>query len=305
VIVSSRSQVLEIYAEAGERRWALPCFCSENLTTTEAVLSAADEYGKARGLPNLPVILAITCLYSQRTQCVNYTHTRRWDTGLKLFTADANVLCGPGGPFAHLRVMLHLDHIQHDEPLVTYDLSGYASINFDASVLPFEENLKATAAFVEKRGRDIVVEGACDEVSSSNLTSPERAKRYFVETGADYAVANLGTEHRASGADLQYHGGLAREIRDAIGHRLVLHGASSVPPERLASLYGDGICKVNLWTALERGASEALLGEMTRNAVKIAGPDRALSHFTTLYRQGIVFETMKSIVREYLDIWYT
>jgi hypothetical protein len=32
---------MAIYEEAARRRWTLPCFCSENLTTTEAVLEAA------------------------------------------------------------------------------------------------------------------------------------------------------------------------------------------------------------------------------------------------------------------------
>ena len=304
MIVTERGQVLEIYAEARERRWVLPCLCSENLTTTEAVLSAAGDYAVSRGIRGLPVILAVTCLYGQRPQCVNFTHTGRWDVGLALFTTQIHVLAGPGGPFEHLRVMLHLDHIQHDEPLASADLPYYSSINFDASALPFEQNITATAAFVEKRGKDIVVEGACDEIAQGNLTTPENAKRYFEMTGVDFAVANLGTEHRTAGSDLQYHGGLAREIRAAVGPKIVLHGASSVPVERLASLFDDGICKVNLWTALERDSSAVLLDEMTANADKIAGPSRSLSHFTTHYRQGIVFEKMKAMVSEYLDMWY-
>jgi fructose-bisphosphate aldolase class II len=304
VIVTDRRQVLEIYAEAAERRWVLPCLCSENLTTTEAILAAADEFGKSRGIPDLPITLAVTCLYNQRAQCVNRTHTKRWDTGLVLFTTEAFILAGPGGPYEHLRVMLHLDHIQHNEPLVTIDLPHYASINFDASSLPFEENIAVTALYVEMRGRDIVIEGACDVISQGGLTTPENAARYFAETGVDYAVANLGTEHRASGSDLRYHGDLARAIRDAVGPRMVLHGASSVPPDQLASLYGDGICKVNLWTALERDSSALLLAEMARDAKLIAGKDRRLSHFTTLYRQEIVYNKMKSMVAEYLDMWY-
>ena len=49
---------------------------------------------------------------------------------------------------------------------------------------------------------------ACDEIvdatgdEKSELTSPDAAERYFRETGVDYIVANLGTEHRASAADL-------------------------------------------------------------------------------------------------------
>ena len=310
MIVTDRSQTLEIYAEAAERRWVLPCLCSENLTTTEAILSAAKDMADARGIPDLPVTVAITCQYSHRTQAANYSHTRDWLTGLRLFTEDAKILCGPGGPFETLRVMLHLDHIQHDEALVTADLSDYASILFDASVLPFDDNIAATARFVEQRGGAIVVEGACDEIADAGsgadigLTTPERAARYFKETGVDLAVANLGTEHRASGADLFYRGDLARAIRDVVGTKIVLHGASSVPEAQLASLFDDGVCKVNLWTALERDSAAVLLDKMTRNADRIAGPERDLRYFTTLYRQDIVFDKMRAMVGGYLLMWY-
>ncbi len=44
-VITERNQVLDIYREAEKKRWVLPCFCSENLTTTEAILAAAKEYG--------------------------------------------------------------------------------------------------------------------------------------------------------------------------------------------------------------------------------------------------------------------
>ena len=113
-VIREAGQTKEIYAQAGKKGWVLPCFCSENLTTTEAVLSAAEDYRTSRGLTSLPVVMAITCLYEHRSQAVNYTHTKRWDTGLKLFTESIKILCENGGPFENLDVMIHLDHIQHD-----------------------------------------------------------------------------------------------------------------------------------------------------------------------------------------------
>jgi fructose-bisphosphate aldolase class II len=211
-----------------------------------------------------------------------------------------------------------------------WDLSQFSSIMFDASTLPFEENLAATRQFVQARGAEIVVEGACDEIvdaggdEASELTSPERAERYLRETGVDMIVANLGTEHRASAASLQYHGELARQISRRIGAKLVLHGCSSVPSKQIGKLFDDGICKANLWTALERDSSPVLLADMLRNAVAVAGPEAVarlkdegmlgpavasagrakLSHATTCYRQDIVFQVMKDIVTDYLEMWY-
>ena len=308
-IIRDVSQTKEIYAKAGEKGWVIPCFCSENLTTTEAVLSAAEEYRIQHGLKTLPVILAITCLYPHRSQAVNYTHTKRWDIGLKLFTEEIKILCENGGPFDKLGVMIHLDHIQHDLDieLLESDLHDYASILYDASSLPLEQNIEKTAAFVKKRGDCVLVEGACDEImdadgeTHNSLTTPEQALRYWKETGADLIVCNLGTEHRASGKDLQYHGDISRQIKQQIGNRIVLHGTSSVSNEQIKNLYDDGICKVNIWTALERDSSPVLFADMSLHADEL---HKNLNYCTTLYRQSIVFDKMKLIVKEYFYLWY-
>jgi fructose-bisphosphate aldolase class II len=311
----------------------IPCFCSENLTTTEAVLTAAEEFRTENNLQTLPVILAVTCRYPHRSQAVNYTHTKRWDTGLKLFTESIKILCENGGPFEKLDVMIHLDHIRHDldKALLEGDLSDYASVLFDASVLPFEKNMEKTAAFVKNRGGEIVIEGACDEIADADgetrndFTTPEKALLYWKETGADLIVCNLGTEHRASGIDLRYRGEISRRIKQQIGSRIVLHGTSSVPSGQINNLYNDGICKVNIWTVLERDSSPALFADMARHAGEIADAETLaslsaegilnanaksikskmnLSRYTTLYRQNIVFEKMKSIAKTYFQMWF-
>ena len=332
-IVTDRKEVLEIYRQAEARKWVLPCFCSENLTTTEAILAAAKEYGDEINVENIPVIVAITNQYDHRTQSVYYTHTRRWDIGLKLFLADLKVLTEKGTPYENLEVMVHLDHAQFDDDaeLFSWDMEQFSSIMFDASKVDFEENIRLTGRFVKEFGRKIVVEGACDEIvdatgtQKSELTTADKAQRYYTETGVDLIVANLGTEHRAGAKDLKYYGGSARKIKEKIGTRIVLHGASSVSNEQIKDLISDGICKVNIWTALERDSSPALLESMTANAANVAGGATAaqlkekgllgakcktdgsasIDYFTTAYRQNIVFNEMKKMVKQYFALWYT
>ena len=331
-VICDRQAVLDIYKAAGEKGWVLPCICTENLTTTEAILTAAEEFRLEHGLDRLPIIVAMTCRYDHRSQATNYTHTRRWDTGLKLFTESVKVLAAEDGPFANLDVMIHLDHIQHDldTALLEGDLTDYASIMYDASGLPMEENIRKTAEFVRKRGSEILVEGACDEIVDAvgtvrnALTTPENAERFIRETGVDLVVCNLGTEHRATGKDLQYHGDVSRQIKAVIGEKIVLHGTSSVSNDQVTRLYRDGICKVNVWTALERDATPFLFDDMVRHAREVANKatverlvadglltEKAnveqpvnIAHFTTVYRQTIIFEQMKKAVRDYLDMWY-
>jgi fructose/tagatose bisphosphate aldolase len=332
MLLTDRQHVLEVYARAAERRWVLPCFCSENLTTTEAVLTAARDHAATLGCPDLPVILALTVQYPPRPQARYYTHTGDWATGLRLFLADLRTLAAPDAPFGRLRVLAHLDHVQPDADaeLLAWDLAPFSSVMFDASTLPLEDNIVRTRAFVERHGRDVVVEGACDEIAEAtgpervDLTTPEQAERYLRGAGVDFIVANLGTEHRASAATLRYHGDRARAIAARIGPRIVLHGGSSVPADRIRNLFDDGVCKANLWTALERDSAPELLADMVAHAAKVAGPRAAaalrargllgercdltsaaaLTHFPTRHRQEIVFGAMRRIAGDYFRLWY-
>lgn len=333
-LILDRAEVLDLYEYAREKEWVLPTFNSENLTTTEAILSAVSEYGESIGVNNLPIIIGITNTYKDRPQAVYYTHTKRWDIGLKLFLNDLKVLTDKGAPFEHLRVMIHLDHIIWDEDrdLLEWDMSQFSSIMYDASTLPFEENIKKTAAFVDREGQNIVIEGACDEIKKSGgmndqvgLTTPEMAEKYQRETGVDIIVPNLGTEHRSEKSALKYHSELAQQISEKTGKILCLHGSSSVSKEHLTTLFEDGICKVNLWTALERDSTGILFEEMIKSSARLIGPDhtktliadkvlgknvdhrgsQSIDCFTTLYRQEIIFKKMKEIISQYLRLWYT
>ena len=332
-IIKKPNEVRKIYKETGERGWVLPCFCTENLTTSEAILAAVKEFGDRHGVKDLPITVAITCRYDHRSQVTNYTHSRNADMGLKLFCADMEILCSEGSPYADLRVLTHLDHIQYnnDAALLNSDLSGFSSIMCDASALPMDENIAFTKAFVEKKKNEILIEGACDEIydaggqDHNELTKPEVAERYLKKTDVDLIVANLGTEHRANAKNLQYEGEAARKVKAAIGSNIVLHGTSSVPNSQVKNLYSDGVCKVNIWTSLERDSTPALFKEMVKNSVKVAGINAAnelkdmglltekaieadggnLAYFTTVYRQTIIFQEMKRLVTDYLEMWYT
>lgn len=332
-LMLGKDVVLSIYREAAERGWVLPAFNAENLTTLEAILSAARDRAEATGQPDLPVIVGLTRKYDHRSQSSLYTQTRRAQLGLDLFIADLQLLTGPGSPFADLRVMIHLDHVQWDDDadfLDNADLSAFSSLMYDASTLPFDQNIERTRTFVRKNGSHLMIEGACDEIGEASegqamqLTSPEMAERYARETGVDVIVANLGTEHRAGASNLQYHGDLAQAIRDRIGPRICLHGTSSVPPEQVRGLFRDGVCKVNIWTAIERDSTPALFRAMLQNAGRIVGPETAsawqaegllgpaastagplaVTHCTTTYRQTLVFEGMKKVVNDFLQLWY-
>ncbi len=332
MLITDRQAVLDIYAEAAARGWVIPCFCAENLTTLEAVLGAVKAHGEQLGIDDLPVSVALTVNYPSRPQASFYTQTRDGNLGLRLFMAELHELTAPESPFARLRLMVHLDHVQptEDAALLASDLSGYSSIMYDASHHSLDENIRLTRQFVEQWGDRIVIEGACDEIVDAGgnalcrTTTADEAKHYADATGVDLVVANLGTEHRAGASDLTYQGEAARAIRDRLGARIVLHGCSSVPMDQIRHLFKDGVCKVNIWTILERDATPALLEAMVKEAACHTGAKRAaalhaqgylgeaadrtsapaLARFTTSYRQGLIFEQMRAIVLRFLQLWY-
>jgi len=331
MIITDYTQVKQVYSDAAKKGWTLPCLCSENQTTTEAILAAACEFGKRLGQP-LPVIIAITVNYTGRTQAVYYSNARDWETGLRLFKNDVEILAGSGGIYSDAQVLLHLDHIQPDldKPLLDSGLEGFSSIMYDASALPFDDNIRLTSEFAELYGGKILIEGACDEINEATgdvhggLTRPLNALRYMKETGVDMIVANLGTEHRAAGNELKYHADLAREIKELIGTNIVLHGASSVSSSQIERLFDDGVCKVNIWTALERESGKALLYEMVKNASLAGGAEVVdkliaegyltekcrtgqkinIGYFTQTYRNAVMFKQVKQMVLDYFALWY-
>lgn len=330
-IILGKGDVVGVYRAAAGRGWVVPTFCAENQTTVEAILAACQAKAEQLGTP-VPVTVAMTGRYSHRPQAVYYAGSRNPETGVELFLGDCEVLARPSGDYPDVDVLTHFDHGQPDADAAWLegDLSRFSSVMFDASAFPWKVNLARTAEFVAARGADLLVEGAADEivdatgVDHAELTTPERAEEFVARTGVDMVVANLGTEHRASAADLRYHPEAARAIRDRIGTKLVLHGTSSVPLDQLASLFADGVCKVNIWTTLERDTSPVLLRAMLEHADAVAGPKAAealaadallgpgaptaghadIAYFTTAWRQQVVGEAMRSIVAGYLDLWY-
>ncbi len=330
-LILTRPEVLKVYTEAAQRGWVHPSFSTENLTTTEAILAAALEYSQRIGEPDFPVTIALTHRYPERPQSVAYSPTGDPVMGMRLFHADLRTLTERDSPYSKLRVLVHLDHGQIDADADALDCpeGTFSSVMFDASTLSFEENIQATRQYVQRHGQQIVIEGACDtiaHVGASALTpctAPEDAERYYRDTGVDWIVANLGTEHRAGIAKLSYRDDVAREIRRRIGPRLSLHGTSSVLPEMLSRLFEDGVGKANFWTALERDSSAELFVNMVEHASECAGmkatktlKERSLlgaqadsdqpasvDYCTTRYRQGIVFASMKRTVESFLRRW--
>ena len=268
-LINDPNQVTELYEEVRALDACLPCYCAENRRTIETVLKAVHTFGSHVGVDDLPVILSFTAGYPGRGQMHWYVDIDDCLLGARAYLQDLQLLLSEGSPYQNLRVMLHLDHGQPDADRTfltdPFWLDAFASVMHDCSALPFDENIEQTARYVDTVEGQTLVEGAVDEIAEAgsgqaknDLTRVDQAERFVRETGAFLIVPNLGTEHRASAAELHYHSDLAREISAAVGKMLCIHGTSCIQPEDMPNLRQDGIVKINIWTGMERTGGKAV-----------------------------------------------
>jgi fructose-bisphosphate aldolase class II len=286
-LINSPVEAGQIYEEAARRGICLANFCTANQRTTEAIFRAAYTFGQVHGLPDLPIVVSATANYPIEPQLQQYTGTGNAKVGLQALMADVETFLSAESPYAGVRVMLHLDHALPDleEEVISLCLDRFASIMYDCSYYPFEENMRRVARFVEQHQHQVLVEGAVDEVIQAedagsvegHLTDPEQAYRFLRETGVFLIVPNLGTEHRATASVAKYEGELARAIRNRVGPRLVLHGSSSLKDEDLPRLAQDGIVKVNVWSIFERLGGQAIARDVIENLGNLLPEDSLLA----------------------------
>jgi fructose/tagatose bisphosphate aldolase len=331
-IVTSIEKSLEVYEKVAKKHVAVPCFCTENLATTHAIFAAAKEIGQEYGITNVPVILSFTARYPERQQLINYTPFSDPVEGFLAVRDDAMRLGRKGGSFENVMVFAHIDHGQPDEDTDLFEMGkGFvSSVMYDCSSYPLEENIARTKKFKEAHRDYYLVEAIVDEIAMSGseslvLTDPGNAKAYMDETGVDVIVPNVGTEHQSTYIKAKYDRDRARAIRDAIGHKMVLHGSSSLSKEDVKGVGADGIIKLNIWTTFERTAGQLLAKDTIENLCGILAqedidslieegklgeffkgrpPARpSLKYLTTVHRRNdIFFPTVKEMMKEYMRL---
>jgi fructose-bisphosphate aldolase class II len=155
-------------------------------------------------------------------------------------------------------VALHLDHGPSFESVKEVIDAGFTSVMFDGSHFEYEENVAKTKEVVEyAHARGVVVEaelgvlaGVEDDVVAAEhiYTDPAQAVDFVNRTGVDSLAIAIGTSHGAFKFPLDFKPQLRFDILEEIqaklpGFPIVLHGASAVDPEAIATCneYGGNI----------------------------------------------------------------
>lgn len=172
---------------------------------------------------------------------------------------------------AAVPVSLHLDHVRSTALLRQAADCGFSSVMFDASALPYEENLTATRAAAEWAhdhglwleaelgrvgGKD--GEAPLDAHAPGARTDPDEARAFVAATGVDALAVAIGSSHAMTARTAHLDHGLLRRLRAALDVPLVLHGSSGVPDEDLRAAAGGGIAKINIGTALNTSMTGAV-----------------------------------------------
>lgn len=266
--ITDPDQARAIYAEYAERGIPIARIGSSSYFNNEALMRAASEFANEIGAERIAISLFYTANYPNMGQLERMVSSGIPELALHVSAGMVRALVeSEFSPYRNVDVLLHLDHGQAlaDKPFL-YDLvDEFATVMFDASAFPFDENMARTKEYVEWAKGRTLVEGAVEEISvegiwntKDRLTRPEQAVEFYERTGVDFVVPNIGTESQKETTEkIEYQQSLVQDIYQALGKRtMIIHGVSSLSLDQLASLADDGVAGVNIWTRFARAAGE-------------------------------------------------
>jgi fructose-bisphosphate aldolase class II len=188
-------------------------------------------------------------------------------------------------------IFLNADHTYSVEGVKECIDAGYDAVIFDATNLPYEENVKLTkecVRYARSKGRDIIVEAELGFIGSSSkvldslpdgvkitdefLTKPEEAKKFVEETGVDMLAPAVGNIHGMlkGGIDPALNIERIKQIRDTVKIPLVLHGASGNTAEDIKNAMKSGMSIVHVNTELRVAFKKALEDELKEKTNEVA-----------------------------------
>ena len=154
-----------------------------------------------------------------------------------------------------VKMAFHLDHGATDEAVARAVRAGCTSVMRDASELPLDENIavmKNVVRFAHDLGLDVEGElghvGVAAEGVSTEYTKVDEAVRFVKETNVDALAVLVGTAHGHYNQAPVIAVDRIREIKQATGIPLVLHGGSGVPDDQIRAAIKSGIRKINFGT---------------------------------------------------------
>ncbi|MBO0809412.1 MAG: class II fructose-bisphosphate aldolase, partial [Actinobacteria bacterium] len=150
-------------------------------------------------------------------------------------------------------------------------------VMYDASALPYDQNVAATAGMARWcHEREMWIEAELGEIGGKNgvhsplaRTDPGDAARYTAATGVDALAVAVGSSHAMLTRDAVLDIELIGRIRRAVTVPLVLHGSSGVPDQALAAAVSAGMTKINIATQLNKVFTAAVRACLAADAALV------------------------------------
>ncbi|MEX1014561.1 MAG: class II fructose-bisphosphate aldolase [Candidatus Paceibacterota bacterium] len=188
-------------------------------------------------------------------------------------------------------LFLNSDHTRSLDNLKKAVEVGYDMVIFDGADKSFEENIKFTKEAVEEAKKinpNVLVEGELGYIGKSSkfldevpkgakinpedLPTPEEAKEFVERTGVDLLAPAVGNIHGmmrgAKNPDLNIN--RIKEIKEATGVPLVLHGGSGVSDEDFKEAIKAGISMIHISTEMRVAWRSSLEKSLKENPDQLA-----------------------------------
>lgn len=184
---------------------------------------------------------------------------------------------------ASVPVCMHYDHgLTFDKCMEALKL-GFTSIMYDCSTAPYEGNVSRVsemARIVHAMGATL--EGELGHVGdnegagmlndpSDYFTDPAVAEDYVKRTGVDALAVAVGNAHGDYKFPPKLDFGRIEAIARGTGIPLVLHGGSGLSDSDFRTAVGRGICKINIFTDLDKAGAAGVKKGMDAGARSMTG----------------------------------
>lgn len=188
-------------------------------------------------------------------------------------------------------IFLNADHTYSFERVQQAIDAGFDSVIFDGAQIPFEENIELAKKCVEYArsvGRDVLVEGELGYIGVSSkildgvpdgvgldadsLTHADKAKEFVEKTGVDMLAPAVGNIHGMfrGGVDPKLNIERVKEIAEATGIPLVLHGGSGNSGEDFKAAIANGVAIVHINTEIRIAYKQGLTKGLAENPDEVA-----------------------------------
>ena len=263
----------EIINEAESRKIAIGHFNISDCVALKGIFKATQEF-------NLPVLIGVS--EGER----DFIGTKRAALLVKNLREEFN-----------WPIFLNADHTHSFEKIKEAVEAGFDAVLFDGGKLLLEENIKqakAVVEYVKSINPDILVEGELGYIGGSStilkeipegaaikeedLTKPEEASRFVKETGVDLLAPAVGNIHGMFKNAPNPHLNISRikEIREAAGVPLVLHGGSGIRDEEFLAAIDAGVSIIHINTEIRLAWRNGLNAALKENPEEIV-PYKLLS----------------------------